>query len=56
MPLCYEKNKVHIYNWRESNKEKFNELARKHSKTSYDKECYYNYDRITKQFRKISGY
>ncbi len=53
MPLCYEKNKKHIYAWREANKEKSKELTRKHAKTFYDKECYYSYERITKQFRKM---
>lgn len=53
MPLCYEKNKPHIYKWRENNKENYNDMVKKHMKTQYDKECYYSYDRITKQFRKM---
>ena len=53
MPLSYEKNKPHIYKWRENNKDKQMELNNKHAKTHYDKECYYSYDRIAKQFRKM---
>ena len=53
MPLCYEKNKKHIYAWRETHKEKSKELSRKHAKTSYEKECYYSYERVAKQQRNI---
>lgn len=53
MPLSYAKNKKHIYNWREKNHDKVNELGRKYAKTQYDKECYYSYERIAKQLRKI---
>lgn len=53
MPLCYEKNKQHIYNWRHNHVEEQRELSRKYSKTYYEKECYYSFDRYAKQLRKI---
>ena len=49
----YEKNKVHILKWQHNNKAKVNEACRKYVKMNYDKKCYYDYERITKQFRKI---
>lgn len=30
MPYPYEKNKVHIYKWRQNNHEAYNKLCRKH--------------------------
>ena len=49
----YEKNKVRILKWQHNNKAKVNEACRKYVKMNYDKKCYYDYERITKQFRKI---
>ncbi len=48
-----EAQKRATYNWRKNHKEHFNELAKKHAKTSYEKECYYSYERIAKQQRNI---
>ena len=53
MGQCYEKNKEHIKKWRETHKEKSKELSRNHAKTSYEKECYYSYERVAKQQRNI---
>ena len=53
MPLSYEQNKKHIYKWRLTHSDKQKELSRKHAKTAYTKECYYSYDRITKEFRRL---
>ena len=53
MSVSYEQNKKHIYKWRLNNNEKQKELGRKHAKICYAKECYYSYERITKEFRKI---
>lgn len=54
MGQCYEKNKNHIKKWREKHNERHLELARKHAKIGYIKECYYSYEKITKQFRNIN--
>lgn len=57
MPLTYEKNKKHIYKWRENNIEKNNALARIYSLASYHRKQerlnYYSYDKVWKEFRKI---
>lgn len=47
MPLPYKQNKVHIYNWRENNKENFNEYC-KIRQRKYDA-----WKRETKKFRNI---
>jgi hypothetical protein len=47
MPLPYNKNKIHIYNWREKNKEKY------YSVTSNYNEKYYNWKKISKIFMNI---
>ena len=48
-----EAQKRATYMWRQKHKEKMNELGRKHAKTSYDKECYYSYEKFAKQLRYI---
>jgi len=59
MPLCYEKNKKHIYAWIEKNRERHNELSRKSSNQSYHKkryiQLYYDTDFYFKLLRKIEG-
>jgi hypothetical protein len=47
MGLSYEKNKIHIYKWRENNKEKKKELDRKHQMNRY------NWIQETKRLRNI---
>ena len=47
MPLPYEQNKKHIYEWREKNKEKSNELQNKYAKK------YYRWKKIQKEFMNI---
>ena len=46
-------NKASLMRWRQKNKDHFAELARKHAKTAYKKNCYYSFERISKSFRKI---
>ena len=46
-------NKASLMRWREKNKARFEELARKHAKTAYKKNCYYSFERISKCLRKI---
>lgn len=57
MPLSYEKNKKHIYNWIEKNRDRHNELSRKSSIQSYYKKryllTYYDIDFNFKLLRKI---
>ena len=47
MPLTYSKNKVHIYKWRQNNKEKHNEMSKIYQR-KYDA-----WKRETKIFRNI---
>jgi hypothetical protein len=35
MGLTYEKNKVHIYKWRENNRERNNAIMRKYANKTY---------------------
>ena len=42
MPVTYQQNKKHIYNWRETHIDEYRELIRKH-KAKYD-----NWKRIQK--------
>ena len=46
-------NKASLMRWREKNKNHFQELARKHAKTAYNKGCYYSYDKVSRYFMKI---
>ena len=47
MGQSYEKNKIHIMNWRAKNKEKFNKICLKSRMKSY------NWKKVSKEFRNI---
>jgi hypothetical protein len=52
MPLAYELNKKHIYKWRESNRERLNELSRNYQKQKYI--IIKEYLKVCRDFRKLS--
>ena len=54
MPLCYEKNKVHIYRWRENNYEKLKMLNRRHKATHYT--IWKDYLKTCRDFRKMDNH
>jgi len=53
MPLCYEKNKVHIYRWRENNYEKTKSLNRIHQANHYT--IWKDYLKTCRDFRKLDN-
>lgn len=65
MTINYEKNKVHIYNWTEKNREKWNELSRAKMKRYYERnkeekkqKCLsrYYYNKECQIFRNIDAF
>lgn len=54
MPLCYEKNKLHIYRWRENNYEKTKTLNRRHQSNHYN--TWKDYLKTCRDFRKFDNH
>ena len=54
MPLCYEKNKIHIYRWRENNHEKLKMLNRRHKANYYP--IWKDYLKTCRDFRKLDNH
>lgn len=52
MTVCYEKNKVHIYKWRENNYETLKMLNRKHQASRYT--IWKEYLKTCRDFRKLT--